>query len=192
MKIVVIVALAILLIAIIAYKRQKQDKITFREVVENDTELIYSWLQEQHISTWWPTPAKDIFLRDWFKSLRPKGAFPYLVLVNQKPIGLIQYYSAEGEANAWLPKLPPSTLGIDQFIGDKHYLGKGYGVRLIKEFIQYLKTIEPSMAAVIVDPDPKNIVAINCYEKVGFKKIGEYAAPWGPALVMVYKVYPAP
>jgi RimJ/RimL family protein N-acetyltransferase len=39
---------------------------------------------------------------------------------------------------------------------------------------------------IIVDPDPTNVAAIRCYETIGFKKLGEYQAPWGPALLMVY------
>ncbi|MCF7799992.1 acetyltransferase [Candidatus Babeliales bacterium] len=47
--------------------------------------------------------------------------------------------------------------------------------------------VEDKGLIVVVDPDPENKAAIRCYEKIGFKKIGEFQAPWGPALVMVYK-----
>ena len=181
-----ILAIAILT-ALLILRNMLREQITFRPVSEQDVELVYNWLQEPHVSKWWPTPAKDVFLKDWFKSLRPKGAFPYIVFVNQKPIGLIQYYTVGVEDSSWLPKLPEHTLGIDQFIGDKEYLGKGYGCRMILAFISYLKAIEANAGTIIVDPDPANTVAIKCYEKAGFERVGEFAAPWGPALLMALR-----
>lgn len=184
-----IFALAIAaLIALLLIKKLSKESIAFREVTEADVPLVYAWLQEPHVAKWWPTPAKDIFFRDWFASLRPKGAFPYLVLADQRPIGLIQYYAVDPVTSPWLPPLPPHTLGTDQFIGDAKYLGKGYGVRMVQAFIQYLKKMRPDTTTIIVDPDPSNSAAIKCYEKTGFKKLGEFTAPWGPALVMVYTI----
>ena len=65
------------------------------------------------------------------------------------------------------------------------YLYKGLGPRFIKNFIDNILTKE-GYKTIVVDPDPTNTVAIRCYEKVGFKKIGTYQSPWGPALVMIY------
>ena len=186
-KLIFILALIGLLI-LLTIKRMSAEKITFRPVTEADVPLVYAWLQQPHVSKWWPTPTKDLFFRDWFQSLRPKGAFPYLVMVNQKPIGLIQYYSVDPTTSPWLPELPAHSLGIDQFIGDINYLGKGYGSRMIKKFIQYLKTMKPETTTVIVDPDPKNSAAVKCYTNVGFRSVGEYTASWGAALVMRHDI----
>lgn len=175
-------------LAFLLLKKLSTERITFCEVTEADVPLVYAWLQEPHVSKWWPTPTKDIFFRDWFASLRPKGAFPYLVLVDDKPIGLIQYYAVDPSTSSWLPPLPSHTLGTDQYIGDVNYLGKGYGVKMIQAFIPYLKSMLPDTTTIIVDPDPKNIAAIKCYEKVGFVKLGEFTAPWGPALEMAYTI----
>lgn len=65
--------------------------------------------------------------------------------------------------------------------------GKGLGPQFIKEFMQtILFAQDQDIEAVIVDPDPKNKSAIRCYEKVGFKNLGQCKAPWGPAEVMIY------
>ena len=99
-------------------------------------------------------------------------------------------HADEKTGGQWVPHdLPETTVGIDQFIGDPNYLGKGYGLLMIKEFISYLtKVLEPRTTTIILDPKPTNIVAIKCYEKVGFKPIGVVDAPWGPALFMRYDV----
>ena len=59
----------------------------------------------------------------------------------------------------------------------------------MKEFINYLGTIEPTITTVIVDPEPENIAAIKCYEKVGFNPVGTYDVPWGgQSLLMRYDI----
>ena len=114
------------------------------------------------------------------------GTRPYLVLCNNVPIGYVQCYGIDPIKHAWLPKLPGNVIGIDQFIGEPDYLGKGFGTLFIKSFVKDL-VAKDSAVTVIVDPDPTNAAAIRCYEKVGFKCMGEYQASWGPALLMVYR-----
>ncbi len=64
---------------------------------------------------------------------------------------------------------PERTYGIDLFIADLGYIGKGYGPELIKQFIkQIIMPMKPTK--IIVDPEITNLQAIRAYEKVGFKK----------------------
>lgn len=150
-------------------------------------ELLYKWFQMPHVVQWWPTPEEqEDFFNSFLKRIR-SGTKPYLVLYNDISIGYIQTYSVDLAQNAWLPKLSGNIIGIDQFIGEPDYLYKGIGTLFIKEFIKTIIAKE-SITKIIVDPEPINFAAIRCYEKVGFKKVGEFKAPWGPALLMVYKL----
>lgn len=54
--------------------------------------------------------------------------------------------------------------------------------------LQYLGSIEKSITTIIVDPEPGNKRAIGCYSKTGFTVVGEYQAPWGPAILMRYDI----
>jgi aminoglycoside 6'-N-acetyltransferase len=147
--------------------------------------LLHSWFQMPHIVQWWPVPRKDEdFFNSFLKRIR-SGTKPYLVLCNDLPIGYLQCYDVNLATNSWLPKLAGNMIGIDQFIGEPDYLGKGIGTLFIKKFVENLIAKDGSLT-IVVDPDPTNAAAIRCYEKVGFKKHGEYQAPWGPALLMVY------
>jgi len=165
--------------------------ITFKKLTENDIPLLYTWLEEPHVRQWWPTPKQDEVIEHFLARIRSKDTFGYMVYANDISIGYIQYYyidRAQEKTGLWLPELPETTVGTDQFIGDLHYIGKGYGTFFIKEFINYLRTIEPKMTTIIVDPDPANLAAIKCYEKVGFKREGTYTTPFGPSLLMRYDI----
>lgn len=164
---------------------------TFKKLIESDLPLLLHWFKEPHVQKWWPTPIENELLEKFLQRIRSKDTFGYVVFLDDQPIGYIQYYYIDRtnkKAGAWLPPLPETTVGTDQFIGDPQYLGKGYGTLFIKEFINELKKIEPTVTTVIVDPDPENAIAIRCYEKVGFVKIGIFDVPEGKHLLMRYDI----
>lgn len=163
---------------------------SFANILKENIPLLYSWLNEPHVSKWWPTPKKDEPINEFLQRIRSIDT-GYLVLLNSIPIGYIQYYkiNRNEKSGAWLPELPQNTIGIDQFIGDKNLLGKGYGALFIKEFINYLSnSLEPILTTVIVDPEPHNIAAIKCYEKVGFINMGIYDRRGEPAQLLRYDI----
>lgn len=169
-----------------------KSSFTFKKITDEDLPILLTWFKEPHVQKWWPIPTEQEVYAHFLKRIRSKDTFGYLVLMDDMPIGYLQYYyldPSEAKTGAYLPvTLPKTTVGTDQFIGDPHCLGKGYGVQFIKAFIDYLRIIEPTITTVIVDPEPVNTVAIRCYEKVGFKRIIEYKTPYGPALLMRYDI----
>ncbi|MBF0362489.1 MAG: GNAT family N-acetyltransferase [Oligoflexia bacterium] len=167
---------------------------TFKKLSNEDIQLLLSWFKEPHVSEWWPTPDEDeAIIEKFLVRIRSEDTFGFIVSLNDTPIGYIQYYHydhAVEKAGSWWPSIIPKTsVGSDQFIGDPNYVGKGFGNKFIKEFILYLKNIEPDVTTLIVDPDPTNKRAIRCYEKVGFKMLGEYHAPWGDACLMCFDLH---
>lgn len=165
----------------------------FKLVEEKDLLLLYKWFKQPHVSKWWPTPEeKEDFFESFLKRIRSDIRKCYIVFCDNAPIGYLQLYSVDYENEkwcSWLPKFPgeKKVIGIDQFIGESDYLHKGFGTLFIKQFLVELFEKERDLV-VVVDPEPENLAAIKCYEKVGFEKIGEFKAPWGPALVMAYKL----
>ena len=60
--------------------------------------------------------------------------------------------------------------GVDQFIGEPEFWGKGIGTNFMKLLTQYLFN-KKGADAVILDPHTNNQRAIRCYQKVGFDVI---------------------
>lgn len=201
-KTLIIVAILIVTVGILytVYRKQRQlaparqllpehYNFTFESIDERNypsrQALLDKWFKASHVARWWPVPEEhEDFFNSFLKRIR-SGAQPYLVLCNDRPIGYIQTYSINVSKDRWLPKLSGNIIGIDQFVGEPEYLGKGIGTLFIKAFVANLVAKDKTVT-IVVDPDPTNAVAIRCYEKVGFKKIGVYQAPWGPALIMIY------
>jgi RimJ/RimL family protein N-acetyltransferase len=161
---------------------------TFTKLTQNDWSLLLQWFKEPHVEKWWPTPEENELMEYFLEKIRSKNTFGFVVLLDEKPIGYIQYYyidRSKVESGSLLPSLPDeTTIGIDQFIGDPNYLHKGYGTQFIKQFIAELPIIEPEITTIILDPNPENLAAIRCYEKVGFEKVCTYENPWGTSLLM--------
>lgn len=171
---------------------QKEIHFSFRPIIEDDFSLVSSWLREPHVKEWWPVPAENESIGHFLKNTRSDDSAGFMVLCDDTLMGYIQYYpmdqKTEKTGSLW-PVLPQGTVGTDQFIGDTRYMGKGYGAVFIKEFITYLCGIQPHITTIIVDPEPINYAAVRCYEKVGFKKVGEFKTSYGSALLMRYDVH---
>jgi aminoglycoside 6'-N-acetyltransferase len=173
---------------------RQEAMITFKKLAVQYLPLLYTWFQEPHVMQWWPVPQGEEFFDKFLERIRSKDTFAYLVLADEITFGYIQYYRLDvtgDKTGKWLPPLPSTTVGIDQFIGAPTYLGKGYGTNMIIAFIEYLRKIEPMITTVIVDPEPENTVAIKCYKKVGFEEIGEFKTPYGKALLMRKEIMPS-
>jgi RimJ/RimL family protein N-acetyltransferase len=193
MKISLLLIVGSLIAGLIVFQvfmmKQQQKEFVFKKLTQDDIPLLLKWFKEPHVATWWPTPEKDEDIIEKFLTrIRSKDTFGYIVSTKETPIGYIQYYyiDRKNEKFSWLPtELPETTIGTDQFIGDKENIGKGYGTRFVKEFIDYLHDIEPTITTVIVDPEPENHGAIRSYEKVGFKKMGVYTTALGEQALLM-------
>lgn len=172
---------------------QQNIHFSFKPLTQEDLPTLLSWFKEPHVAKWWPTPEKDEFFAFFLKRIRSQDTFAFMVYLNNQPFGYIQYYHIDRsieKAGSWLPSAIPdaTTVGIDQFIGNKDMIGKGYGTAFIKEFITYLITLKPELTTIIVDPDPENAAAIRCYEKVGFFKVGQFETKYGNTLLMKFNL----
>ncbi len=167
------------------------DTIVFKKETQQDIPLFARWFAQPHVQKWWPVLGENEVMQKFLERIRSKDTFGYVVMLGDMPIGYIQYYYIDRtnpKAGSWLPELPKETVGLDQFIGEPDYIGKGYGTQMIKNFIAYLVTIEPQIITVVVDPDPENFAAVRCYEKVGFTQVGSFETQWGTSLLMQYDI----
>lgn len=121
-------------------------------------------------------------LRDWTQDevmtkLKPyingeKPVHAFIALLNEKPIGYIQYYQVSDFP--WPSvNIPEEILsmaaGLDLFIGEENLLKQGLGRRIIQTFLD--AKIWPHYEFCVVDPHVNNAAAIQCYEKLSFSKL---------------------
>ena len=156
------------------------NKIIFAPLTKEDLPLFFRWVQSTHISKWWKSNTYEKFEKTYNpQALASNHVFPFIIQIDGKPIGYIQYYLADKADNGWWGiQIEDITgnIGIDMISGETDFIGKGYGSTILKLFIEKIYK-ETSATKIITDPDPNNLAAIRFYEKVGFRKIKEIDAP---------------
>lgn len=161
--------------------------VSFRPVTPADLALLHEWLGQPHVAEWWgPPPSLTQVVREFGPLTGDESTTrPFLALVDGSPIGYIQSYVALGSGDGWWPdERDPGVRGIDQFLAYPEQLGRGLGTAMVRAFVRLLFT-DPAVTRVQTDPSPENRRAIRCYEKAGFRAVGEVDTPDGRALLMV-------
>lgn len=143
------------------------EQLSVRVMVDSDIQLVKEWLYKDHIQKWYGDPC------EWLDEIYdPSGRFVWIthciIEYNFEPIGFCQYYdcSRTGSGYSW-DNEPMGTFGIDYFIGEESYLGKGLGSYIVKLVGQEVIKAE-SAIRLIADPVPENIRSIRALEKNGY------------------------
>lgn len=152
----------------------------FKTLNQNDLTLICQWFQEPSINQWYargkPWSLEAIREKYEPRILGQENVPSFIIYKDETPIGFIQCYQFEhgfpegirGSNNLLFKKYEQVDLvGIDLFIAEENIRGKGFGVKIINQFIKDFLT---GFSAVVVDPQALNVNAIKCYEKSGFMK----------------------
>lgn len=169
---------------------EQTSAITLRAMREDDLLLLHSWLQRPHVTEWWggeDAPLNFDQVREKYlpRLKNPERVTPYIAMLDDKPIGFAQSYIALGCGDGWWEdETDPGVRGIDLFMSEDNQLGKGIGTRLAKALVKHLFA-DSEVTKIQTDPDPRNLRAIRCYEKAGFKAVRTIITPDGPALYMV-------
>jgi len=147
--------------------------IKFRPLSKIDLSLIHLWFNEPHVQEFyslrsWTLPEVESKFKDNFEMKTDVESF--IVSDNGVPFGYIQYYPVKNhpwEGQNLTQEIIDSAAGIDYFIGDKAYLRKKFGRRMIEIFIQdYLPA---KFKYCIADPSNDNFKSIQLLKKVGFE-----------------------
>ena len=145
----------------------------FKELAESDLPLINDWLQQPHVSKWfdtneWINEISSNLISDWVCYFRAE--------LDSIPIGFTQYYNTSKAPKGPWSSQPAGTIGIDFFIGNPSFLGKGHGILLVNNFVEFVIN-NVNSKRIIADPDKDNIKSQHILKKCGFrleKKTGLY------------------
>ena len=152
----------------------------FRPMVAADLPMIRRWLKMAEVVRWWGNPDEQ------YELVRGDLDHPdmdqFIVALDGRPFAYIQCY-ALSTWNQGFGMQPPSTRGIDQFIGEADMIGRGHGSRFIRQFAD--DRLKQGIPRIVTDPHPENVRAVRAYEKAGFARERIVDTPDGPALLMV-------
>lgn len=153
---------------------------TFTTLQLSHFPLLVSWLNEPHVAQWWgegKTWNLDTVTEKYSSNVAgytlhmgtKKPIHSFIMCADSKPIGYIQYYAVADfphENHTELPDIK-NAAGIDLYIGDPDYIGRGFGPIIISQFLQ--EKIWPHFDACLADPHASNSGAIKAFTKAGFK-----------------------
>ncbi|MBD2388174.1 GNAT family N-acetyltransferase [Cylindrospermum sp. FACHB-282] len=158
-----------------------QDEITIRLMKDDidDYQLMEKWRTDEKVLKFYGGRDYPYYLEKIIETYQPRvrgeeGVVPCLFYYQNIALGYLQYYSLndlpENHRQMYRLESTDHVYGIDLFIGKTNYWNQGIGTRVLTAVINYIFTELPSVK-IVIDPDVKNIRAIRCYEKCGFKKV---------------------
>jgi len=166
---------------------EKIMSVTFEKATSIHKQIIFSWLAEPHVQEFWDNTQdhKDDLLN--FMNGRKKlssyadGKYIYWVAKdNGHPFAMlmtIRALSADDLDGIKLENLSKTgnSYGIEYMIGDRNYLGKGYGAKTLSEFVDFFRTkIDTEADTFLIDPTIDNSRAKHVYMKAGFEHVGDF------------------
>src|SRR2546423_6404575 len=161
-------------------------RYAFAPLREEDLALIRRWLLEPHVGRWWndgsKTPYPDAEIEEYREAIQGKDAtYRYLVRIDAKPVGLIQHYRiADDPEYATALALGEDAIGVDVFIGEREFLGRGHGPAMLRQFLRDVAFPFHDLDVCVIGPSVKNLAAIRAYEKAGFRALHEVHVPDEP------------
>jgi RimJ/RimL family protein N-acetyltransferase len=159
-------------------------QFSFNPANETDRALIHAWVQQPHIQEW----MHGVGLKNTLEGLEKflKGdvhAQHWIAYDKQRPFGYLLTSEVmktspdeDPEIVKWCQK-EGTAITLDLFICDTAYLGKGFAVPMIHEF---LMSCFPHVSEVFIDPEIANARAVHVYQKAGFQILDTFIAKWHP------------
>ncbi len=148
------------------------EQITFTSLQAEDYVLITKWLNLPHVHKWYDkdeiNTLEEVSKRYDFEQLK-EPTYGFIVHYTGKPVGYIQkYYPKDWKEFRDATGYADGIAGIDLFVGEPDFIGKGFGTLMIQAFLHQIVFQELDITMCIIDPEPENKRAIRTYEKVGF------------------------
>lgn len=146
--------------------------ITFRLFTEEDIEKVVSWIFEPHVFQVWDS-AQGVSRSELINKYKKRVQFEresiemYIININGIDVGYIQTYYIDNQNDFGFTT--EICKGIDLFIGDKAYINKGWGTKVLSKFIKSHVFFQSNVQYACIDPELYNERAIRAYEKVGFE-----------------------
>jgi len=144
--------------------------IEFRPFTRADFPLLLDWFGREHVRRWWYDEPDTLDGMEEHYGPRLDGrerVDSALILLDGRPIGFLQSYSADDFAGEWPVDAPPGAVGVDLLIGEEGLTGRGLGPEILREYTAQLLR-DPAVSQVIAGVELENHASLRAFEKAGF------------------------
>jgi RimJ/RimL family protein N-acetyltransferase len=163
---------------------------------EADLALILDWRRQPHVRAFWdnddePEITPDFVLANYAPMTDPSSdEVATIIELGETPIGYLQFYPWSGcpdEAREMQIPMDGDPFGLDIFMGDPRFAGRGFGSRAVDLACRYLFESRRATRVALLTA-VENVGAQRAYEKAGFVRVcraldvdvrgGERIASW--------------
>jgi aminoglycoside 6'-N-acetyltransferase len=146
--------------------------INVRKLQKKDNILLAKWLSDPAVLEFYEGRDNPFDIEKVNRVFYDSGVAKGQCIVEYvgKEIGYVQFYLLDDETKKVYGYGDENIYGMDQFIGETNYWGKGIGKLLVTSMMDYLINSKKA-TKVVMDPQTRNLRALKCYEKCGFKKV---------------------
>lgn len=143
--------------------------VTFDLLTPAHLPRLHGWLQQPHVREFWDDGDRTLeqVRAHYFALGQDTEAFCFAL--DGDLAGYVQAYPVNvgDEYAAWCLETG-ETWGLDLFIGEECWLGRGLAVPFIRAFLTHLCDKHPELRRVLIDPEVRNERARHVYRKAGF------------------------
>jgi RimJ/RimL family protein N-acetyltransferase len=144
------------------------DKLSVRTIHDHDLQRFEQWLYQDYVAKWYEHP------QDWINEVKNRESefwfvHHLIVLHEGREIGFCQYYEYKYGGEDWHNNIElEGTYSIDYMIGERAYLGRGFGREIIRTLTKLI--FETTNAVrIIVKPEDDNAASINALLSAGYE-----------------------
>lgn len=146
-------------------KSKGDEMMLLRTATSADLPLLRHWDEQPHVVESDPND-------DWHWEIElnrnPDWREQLIAELDNRAIGFIQIIDPALEDSHYWGDIEPNLRAIDIWIGEKTYLGKGYGTKMMQLALARC-FVNPLVTAVLIDPLANNTRAHRFYESLGFQ-----------------------
>lgn len=174
----------------------KNKQMNFLPLETKFKATILNWFEADHVKEFYYGDGLQNTLDNinlYCQGINHNGDYSFdhwVAFIDNKSFGFLMTGTIEGpydindDYNKWY-RPGKNIFTLDLLIGSQKFLGKGLAHRMIQEFI--LNKFS-SADFFLIDPEKSNLKAIHVYQKVGFKKIGEFCPSHNPVPHVMMKI----
>lgn len=156
--------------------------VTLRPATLHDARLLSYWDEQPHVTESDPND-------DWNWALElarnPEWREQLIAEVAGRPIGFLQIIDPLLEETHYWGAVEENLRAIDIWIGEKEFLGRGFGTQMMQLAIARCFATA-GVSAILIDPLESNTKAHRFYERLGFRF--EATRTFGEDVCRVYRL----
>lgn len=149
------------------------DRVTLRPMVAGDLVWLARWRNNPRVAPWWDDDPDDVEgLREQYGPDLDASTATRLWIAEQRgrSVGFVQDYVVGDHPEYALLTGHPDAMGVDYLVGEDGWAGRGFGTRMLWEWLLLVRRTRPEVTQCFAAPDHRNTASRRVLAKVGFEE----------------------